>query len=152
MAVIVLPELPILFTKKTDNAWSFVPEGAGAEGLLAFCDTVDPDSYTRIGLWAHHSREALRASGEVLQGVSSALGTAPSLIPPGVSTPALWAVAPALGVSVLGAIFKGIGDRDLGFINLDERFGSEFSKPGIVKRKQVSSSGLFTLNWKWVRN
>lgn len=149
-AIIVLPDFPILFTRKTDNEWSFTPEGEGSDGLLAFCDEVDLGSYRRIGLWAHHSRDLSRAAGEVLQGVSKALGTVPSLIPQGVSSTALWAMIPSAGMSALGSVLEGLGDRDLGYINMDERFGEEFNSPGCLKRSQTCSSGLVTLEWQWV--
>ena len=149
-AIIVLPDFPILFTRKTDNEWSFTPKGEGADGRLAFCDEVEIDSYRRIGLWVHHSRDLTRAAGEVLQGVSKALGTVPSLVPQGVSSTTLWAMIPATAMSTLGAVLENLGDRDLGYINMDERFGEEFNTPGILKRSQTCSSGLVTLDWEWV--
>jgi hypothetical protein len=149
-AIIVLPDFPILFTGKTNNKWSFVPKGEGADGLLAFCDDIELDSYKRIGLWIHNSRDLTRTAGEVLQNVSKVLGTVPSLVPQGMSSTALWAMAPTAGISAIGAILESLGDRDLGYVNMDERFGLEFHSPGVIERSQTCSSGLITLDWKWV--
>ena len=150
VAVMVLPDLPILFTKKTDNFWSFAPEGEGSEGLLALCDNVELNSYRRVGMWISHSRDASRSAGEVLESISTSLGTLPSIIPTGLSSMSLWAVAPSVAVGGIGSALKAIGDRDMGYINMDERFGEEFLLNKEVHRSQTSSSGLVTVNWKWV--
>ena len=149
-ALVVLPDFPMLFTRRSDNRWSFVPEGEGADGLLAFSDDVEIGSYRRIGMWVYHSRDLTRSTGEVLSSVADTLGSVASAVPLGLSSAFSWAlIAPAAAGGIGGAL-EALEDRDLGFINMDERFGEEFSRPGVLERSQTCSSGLVTLGWKWV--
>lgn len=149
-ALIVLPDYPMLFTRKTDNSWSFVPEGEGADGLLAFCDNVEIGSYRRIGMWIYNSRDLTRTAGEILSGIAGTLGSLASVAPPGLSSAFNWALIPSAAAGGIGAALQALEDRDLGFVNMDERFGPEFNEPGELMRSQTSSSGLVTLRWKWV--
>ena len=149
-ALLVLPDYPMLFTRKTNNKWSFVPEGEGADGLMAFCDEVDLGSYRRFGMWIYHGRDSARSAGEILSGIASTLGSVASVAPLGISSAVSWALIPSAATGGIGAALQALEDRDLGFINMDERFGEEFSKPGVVNRRQTCSSGLVTLDWKWV--
>ena len=149
-ALLVLPDYPMLFTRKTDNEWSFVPEGDGADGLMAFSDEVEIGDYRRIGLWVYNSRDLTRSAGKILSGIASSLGSLTAAAPPGLSSAFNWALIPPAAAGGIGEALQALEDRDLGFVNMDERFGEEFSTPGEIKRTQTCSSGLITLDWKWV--
>jgi len=149
----VLPEETIRFTPRSDNEWSFRPEGIGTEGYVVLRRDVELGDLLYGGLWVRHSKKGVRLAGEILGEVADGLGgnaTMGALSLLGTAVPWLAAAKLAIGgVGVIEKILASIPDRDLGFINLSERFGSEFEDATVLIRSQKTSSGDMTLNWRW---
>ena len=152
--VTVLPEETLRFTGKSDNVWSFRPEGKGADGLFVLRREIPESESLYGGLWIRHSKEGVRRAGEVLSSVGDLLGGgvlegAADLL--GTVTPWVTAAKAGFGgIGFIGNVLAQIPDRDLGFVNLSEVFGGEFEGEGsYLDRSQVSSSGEVTLGWRW---
>ena len=83
-----------------------------------------------------HSRRSNREIGPVLQQIKTGIGKKALGIPSGlsgISSP--WLQFARSGLPLIGQILSGIPDRNLGFVNMFERFGPEFENDREVDRE-----------------
>ena len=60
-----------------------------------------------------------------------------------------WLVVAKKALPMIGKILGSMKDRDMGFVNMDERFGSEF-KTGVKAERHIEfSTGEAKIWWKW---
>jgi len=145
----------IKMTKGSDNAIHFVPEGdEGGSGLFVFRHEMPIDHSVQVRLWVMQSRKALKEVGKVLEGISGFLskstGVTDILSGLGVTQP--WITAEKVinkGIGGVGSALDKTGDRNLGFINMDEHFGDIYDKDPERDYHGKVSTGYAEIGWTW---
>lgn len=141
---------------EADNKYSFVPEsstGDGADGLFVLEKPMPEGRRISVDVYLRHSRKGLRNVGNVLQDIKTELGTDAFDIVNGLlKTTNPWLVAAKSAVPLLGGILSKIKDRDLGFVNMGESFGTEFETQTEQDRTNRFSTGEAEITWTWSIN
>lgn len=151
-AMTIIPEgNTIPLRKKSGNNLYFKAEGEGTEGLFLLETTVPKDKTLKARMYMMHSRQFLRDVGKTISDLHKlaedntlVLEVLTSLK----STNPYWIVADK-GLDFVEALLRKTKDRNLGFISLDEDFGSEFSTSSYQKRTNQLSSGGAKMDWAW---
>lgn len=148
LALAVIPQNPILVVPEQQNVVSFEPKGKGSEGLLLLSRDLPPNRELNVHFYVMHSRRSNREIGSVLQQIvtgvgKKALGISSDIL--GIPTP--WLQVARSGLPLIGQILSGIPDRNLGFVNMFERFGPEFERETEVDRE--SRGGHVTVVYTW---
>ncbi len=144
--ILIKPENDfIAFRNKTDNFYSFIPEGENTEGMFLLERKLPADRSIEVLFTLMHSRASARKFGERINEVIEAIGSSGSIKEViGFSRPELLVINKAIGV--VGNILEEVNDRNLGLVSMSE----EFEDVGIQDRKQKLSSGNAEISWTWV--
>lgn len=144
----VIPQQPILVVPDQQNRIHFEPAGKGADGLLLLSRELPPTHELNTHLYVMHSRRSGREVGSLLTQVASLLGNEvigkeAELL--GLASP--WLRLAKVALPKVGQSLGGLPDRNLGFINMFERFGPEFEQKAEVMRE--SRGGHITAWYSW---
>jgi len=149
--VSVVPSSPILVAPDQNNVLHFEPAGKGTEGLLLLSRNLPTSRELNVHFYVMHSRRSTRDIGTVLKDIKSnagkkALGFVEAL---GVTAP--WLRLTREGLPLIGKALAAIPDRNLGFISMFERFGSEFEKEIEVDRENRGGHVTAVYTWSVVQ-
>jgi hypothetical protein len=136
VAVTMQPSRPILVVPEQHNHVYFEPAGRGSEGLLLLSRKMPPTCELNVHLHVMHSRRSGREIGKVLDHIAEAagkgaLGKEVELL--GITSP--WLRVARASIPLIGQALSALPDRNLGFISMFERFGSEFELETEVDRE-----------------
>ncbi len=136
VAITMHPLKPILVAPEQHNQVYFEPTGKGSEGLLLLTRNMPSTRELNVHLHVMHSRRSGREIGQVLDHIAEAagsgiLGKEAELL--GVASP--WLRIARAGVPLIGQALASLPDRNLGFISMFERFGSEFEQETEIDRE-----------------
>lgn len=148
VAVTMQPSRPILVVPEQHNQVYFEPAGNGSEGMLLLSRPMPTTRELNVHLHVMHSRRSGREIGKVLDQIAEAagsgvLGKEAALL--GVTSP--WLRIARASVPVVGQALASLPDRNLGFISMFERFGSEFELETEIDREV--RGGHVTAVYSW---
>lgn len=145
--ILIKPENDfIAFRNKTDNFYSFKPEGENTEGMFLLEREPPADGSIEVLFTLMHSRASARKFAEKLEAVREVIGSGGSAIKEviGFSQPELLVINKSIGL--ISNLLKEVDDRNLGLVSMSE----EFEDVGIQDRAQKLSSGNAKISWTWV--
>lgn len=146
-----IPPEYIRLKPREKNMILFTPEGdEGTDGLFVLESPVPVSRRIKVRAFLRHSRKATRNVGQFLKDMKQNLGeNAMDIVTDMLGTTSPWLVIAKKALPLVGNIMAKINDRDMGFINLDEKFGPEFKKDIKLKRHNKFSTGEAKLTWNW---
>jgi hypothetical protein len=148
MVAAVIPGQPILVVPDQQNRVHFEPAGEGADGLLLLSRELPASRDLNTQLYVMHSRKSGRELGNVLVQFAQLLGhevigKEADLL--GLASP--WLRLAKVALPKVGQSLGDLPDRNLGFINMYERFGPEFGQNAELVRE--SRGGHVTVRYSW---
>jgi hypothetical protein len=148
MVAAVIPQQPILVVPEQQNRVHFEPVGVGADGLLLLSRELPASRELNTQLYIMHSRRSGRELGNILVQFGQLLGhevigKEAELL--GLASP--WLRLAKTALPKVGKSLSGLSDRNLGFINMYERFGPEFEQN--VELVRESRGGHVTVRYSW---
>lgn len=151
MVISTFPDPYIRLKPNQDNLISFEPEGSpGADGLFVIERGMPEDKRIKAHVYLRQSRKDVRDLGESLNDMKAALGgDAFEIVDDLLGASVPWLVVAKKALPMIGKILSKTKDRDMGFVNMDESFKSEFDQNGIVERANSFSTGEAKIWWKW---
>lgn len=145
--VSVIPPTPVHVVPDQHNLVNFEPTGEGTEGLLLLSCELPAKREMNVHFYAMHSRRGPRAIGEILQQINLNTGKEALDVVTALGTTSPWLRIAREGLPVVGKTLVSIPDRQLGFINMYERFGPEFEQQ--VEQDRESRGGHITAVYTW---
>jgi hypothetical protein len=139
---------PIKVTPNQSNVITF-DAGVGSEGLLLLKREIPPSSRElNVHLHVMHSRRNLQAFGTILKDIEKGLsgqtfGVVQNIL--GTSSP--WLSIAKAAMPLIGQILEKIPDRNMGFISMFERFGTEFENQ--IELDREKSGGYVKVVYSW---
>jgi len=151
MVLSTFPDPYIRLKPNQDNLISFEPEGSpGADGMFVIERGIPEDKRIKAHVYLRQSRKDVRDLGESLNDMKAALGgDAFEIVDDLLGASVPWLVVAKKALPMIGKILSKTKDRDMGFVNMDESFKSEFDQNGIVERANSFSTGEAKIWWKW---
>jgi hypothetical protein len=151
MVVTTFPDPYIRLKPTQDNFISFEPEGnGGADGLFVIERAMPTDKQIKVRMYLRHSRQKVRDLGKSLSDLKTALGgDAFEIVGELFGTANPWLVVAKKALPMLGTVLSGLGDRDLGFITMDESFDKAEEQMPVLERTNNFSTGEAKIWWKW---
>ncbi|GEM_PF-3767263 len=140
------------FSKKTDNVYSFVPQGGNAgDGLDLFGTTsasgnLDVQVFLKQHGGLHKTVNVLEKIKTDLNGEN--LTSAPGII--GKAASASWVAVAGKSLDVISKVLNDIPDRSLGMLNMSTDLSKLSSTPSQFSNK--TSKGDAELTWSWVED
>ena len=151
MIVSTFPDPYIRLKPNKENVISFEPEGSpGVDGMFVIEREFPADNRIKARVYLRQSRKTTRSIGNALTDLQKTLGgDAFEIVTDIMGSGVPWLVVAQKALPMIGKILGNMKDRDMGFVNMDERFGSEF-KPGVkAERHTEFSTGEAKIWWKW---
>ena len=153
--VTVLPERTVVIRKMSDNYHDFEGTGEGdPNGMFVLERPMPTDRSVKVRIWVVQSRKKLRASGEILQDItttinSEGIATEVLSVALGATTPWIAVATAVLNVgSFIGKMLKKAKDKEMGMASLDEGFNDQEVADGhLLRTKSISGFGEFNLTW-----
>jgi hypothetical protein len=150
MVITSFPDPYIRLKPSQNNVINFEPIGSGADGLTVMERELPADRMITTRLYLRQSHQPTRNIGKILQDIKGELGgDAMNIVSNILGTTSPWLVIAKEAIPLIGGILRNIKDRDFGFVNLDEEFGSEFSNQGEIDRENTFSTGEAKICWSW---
>ena len=148
MVISTIPINPIRVTPNQNNEIRFSDSQPGSEGLLLLSRDMPADKELNVHCYVRHSRSDVRDAGEIMTDIEKeigddALGKITDIL--GTSNP--WLVITKTTIPLIGKILANVKDREMGFISMFERFGSEFEQDGEIDREKTG--GFSTVVYTW---
>lgn len=148
MVVSTIPSEPVRITPNQNNEVHFSDEQPGNEGLFLLQREMPLNRELNVHCYVRHSRSSIRNIGEILKNIKSEIG---GDLVDGIAN-ITSTVNPILVIAketlpLVGKVLSGIHDRDMGFISMFERFGSEFEEDEEIDRKKTG--GFSTIVYTW---
>lgn len=148
MVATVIPQKPVLVVPDQLNRVHFEPVGKGADGLLLLSRDLPASHELNTQLYIMHSRKSGRDLGAILVQFAlllgnEAIGKEAELL--GLASP--WLRLAKAALPRVGQSLGSLPDRNLGFINMFERFGPEFEQNAELVRE--SRGGHVTVGYSW---
>lgn len=151
MVITTFPDPYIRLKPNQDNQISFEPEGSGETDGLTVIERVMPaDERIKVHVYLRHSRKATRDLGESLKDLQTSLGGDAFEIVEylmGASVP--WLVVAKKALPMIGQILSNVGDKDMGFVSMDESFGNDGEQAAALERANGFTTGEAKIWWKW---
>jgi len=151
MIVSTFPDPYIRLKPNKENVINFEPEGSpGVDGMFVIEREFPADNRIKARVYLRQSRKTTRSIGNALTDLQKTLGgDAFEIVTDIMGSGVPWLVVAKKALPMIGKILGNMKDRDMGFVNMDERFGSEF-KPGVkAERHAEFSTGEAKIWWKW---
>ena len=144
----VIPQQPVLVVPDQQNRVHFEPIGKGTDGLLLLSRDLPASRELNTQLYIMHSRRSGRELGGILIQFAQLLdneviGKEAELL--GLASP--WLRLAKAALPKVGQSLGSLPDRNLGFINMFERFGPEFEQNAELVRE--SRGGHVTIGYSW---
>jgi hypothetical protein len=148
MVLATIPVEPIKIVPIQNNEVHFDDETPNSEGLLLLRRTMPETKELNVHFYVRHSRSSVKTVGEVLKDIQTeigeeAMGTITDIL--GTTNP--WLVIAKSALPLIGNVLAKVPDRDMGFISMFERFGSEFEDDGNIDRQKTG--GFSTVVYTW---
>lgn len=151
MVVTTFPDPYIRLKPNQDNLISFEPEGNGnTDGLFVIERAMPSDRRIKVHVYLRHSRKHIRNLGESLKDLKTTLGgDAFEIVDELLGTTFPWLVVAKKALPLIGTAISKIGDKDMGFVSMDEAFEEDLSPAPILERGNSFSTGEAKIWWKW---
>jgi len=148
MVITTIPNSPIRFTPNLDNVFEFGDDSAGSEGLLILRREMPINRDLNVHCYVRHSRSDVRDAGDVLNDIQSGLGANVSNVVTDIlGTTNPWLVIAKAALPLIGKILINVKDREMGFISMYERFGSEFEQDEEIDREKIGGFSKVVYTW-----
>lgn len=154
MIISTFPDPYIRLKPNKENIISFEPEGGpGVDGMFVIERKLPIDKRIKVRVYLRQSRKNTRNVGDALTDLQKSIGgDAFEIVSDLMGSGLPWLIVAKKAIPMIGKILGSMKDRDMGFVNMDERFGNEF-KPGVkAERHAVFSTGEAKICWKWSIN
>ena len=151
MVVTTFPDPYIRLKPNQDNLVSFEPDGTpGTDGLFVIERDMPADKQIKVHVYLRHSRQRVRDLGQSLRDMQSALGgDAFEIINDLLGTTNPWLIVARKALPMIGKVLNSIGDKDMGFITMDESFEKVEEDLQVLERDNNFSTGEAHIWWKW---
>ncbi|MDX8338275.1 hypothetical protein SLH46_03700 [Draconibacterium sp. IB214405] len=151
MIVSTFPDPYIRLKPNKENIINFEPEGdPGADGLFVIERELPSDKKVKARIYLRQSRKTTRSLGDTLKDLQKTLGgDAFEIVTDLLGSGLPWLVASKKAFPMIGNVLSTIKDRDMGFVSMDEKFGSEFNPGDKIERHIEFSTGEAKIWWKW---
>ncbi len=148
MVVTTVPNEPIKVTPNQNNEIHFDDAAPGSEGLLVLKRDMPAANELNVHCYVRHSRSAVRSAAQVLTDIQEQMGMAAMKTTNGIlGTSNPWLVVSKSALPLIGQMLTKVPDRDMGFVSMFERFGSEFFDDGEVDRKKTGAYSSIVYSW-----
>ena len=153
LAVSHLPDSGNLTLGENQTEYDFAPAGDSGGGLFLLSTQLPANNMLNVRLWVMESHVLLKDIGKILSGIGNFVETdveKSGLVQAigGVSPVVLTGITSASdGLSKLGDALAQTGDKQIGFISMDQSFES-VSFP--LNCTQTMMSGGGKLGWTWL--
>lgn len=151
MVVSMIPQNSILVVPDQQNTVYFESEGNGTNGLHVLTRPIPEDRELNVHVYVMHSRRSLKEIGTILEDIEKGVGgQALGLVADILGTTAPWLAIARRALPLIGQVIEKIPDRNMGFISMFERFGSEFRNQ--VELDREARGGNVSVVYSWSVN
>jgi len=148
MVVSMIPQNSVLVVPDQQNTVYFESTGNGTNGLHVLSRAIPEDRELNVHVYVMHSRRALNEIGKTLQSIEEGIGAdALGLVSDILGTTNPWLSIARRALPLVGRVLEKIPDRNMGFISMFERFGSEFKNQ--VELDREARGGNVTVVYSW---
>ncbi|MGA0560165.1 hypothetical protein ACO2Q8_26115 [Larkinella sp. VNQ87] len=154
LMVTVLPDSGFLKLGKHQSSYHFAPAGDEDGGLFLLSTALPASNTVLARLWVMESMAAVKEIGQILSGITGfvqnqvtgsklfqTIGGLNPVVLSGVQTV-------SNGLGQIGTALSKLGDRQLGFVSMDQHFTD--STPPTLTCQQTMMSGNGSLTWSWL--
>ena len=152
LAVTHLPDTGSLTLGKHWTQYAFTPPAGASEALPLFSMPMPTSKTLYVRMWVMASMDARRKLIDVLEGIDQFIDRSPRKnalfqVPDGPGPLLIRGFDTAYeGLAKLGIALILSGDRQLGFVSMDQSFDVDHQP---VIRSQTMLSGEGTVSWRW---
>ncbi len=148
LVVSMIPQNSILVVPDQQNTVYFESTGNGTNGLHVLSREIPENRELNVHVYVMHSRRSLNEIGKTLQRIEEGIGAdALGLVSDILGTTNPWLSIARRALPLVGRVLEKIPDRNMGFISMFERFGSEFKNQ--VELDRESRGGNVTVVYSW---
>ena len=148
LVVSMIPQSSILVVPDQQNVVYFESEGNGTNGLHVLTRPIPENRELNVHAYVMHSRRSLREIGNVLEDIEKGVGgDALGLLTDILGTTTSWLAIARRALPLIGQVMEKIPDRNLGFISMFERFGSEFRNQVELDREVRGGNVSVVYSW-----
>jgi hypothetical protein len=149
MVISVMPEYPILVAPEQDNTVMFREANEnGGDGLFVLSREMPANKELNVHIYVRHSRRRLHNIATILSDIETGIGGQGfGLLTNILGTTNPWLAIAKSAIPLVGQILGTIPDRDMGFVTMFERFGSEFDNQAKLARERTGGHVTITSSW-----